>query len=191
LASFTPNPELAGPLYGKDPWPLRFHTHAFNAVCFNTLGCSIVYNGHEFGTRKIGYDGQPHDEPSGPPPFEGWLDKWHGRHGIMPTDGETFPGPLELDWTSLDGTRHADSVDFDEIFKDRIVLHGVARDEVKEEWLDAKSIDPVNPNILVEVNDRTINVFMRAMIATNNEQIPGNDRSHFRDDVFLAWTHTY
>lgn len=32
MTSYTPPPDLAGPLYGKNPWPLRFHTHSRNAA---------------------------------------------------------------------------------------------------------------------------------------------------------------
>lgn len=91
----------------------------------------------------------------------------------------------------MDGDRHATSIDLDTMFKDRLILHSVARDEVKEPWLETKSIDPEAPDILVEVNDRTVSVYMRAFVATEVEQIHGNPRSHFRDDLILAWTHGY
>jgi hypothetical protein len=107
------------------------------------------------------------------------------------TDGNTFPGPAVLEWTALDGEKLAASIDFDEIFRDRLILHNLTRDQVKESWLEAKSIHPVSPSILLELNDRTVNVFMRAYVAAELEQIPGNSRSGFRDEPILAWTHTY
>lgn len=191
MTSHTPNRDLAGPLYGKDPWPLRFHSHNFGAICFNTLACSLVYNRYQFGTRKVDRDGVVSDGPSGPPPFEAWRDRWTGHHIIVPVGGRTFPGPVALDWTSLDGTRHAASLGLDELFVDRLILHRVRRDEVKEPWLEAASVEPVSPDILVEVNDQTVNIFMRALVATEAEQVPGNSRSHLRDDLMLAWSHTY
>ena len=48
-----------------------------------------------------------------------------------------------------------------------------------------------NPDILLEVNDRTINVYMRAFVPTRELQIPGNKYSRFRDDLILAWSKTY
>lgn len=191
MTGYIPDPALAGPLYGADPWPLRFHAHTFDAACFNTLACSIVYNGRQCGTRKYGYDGEPYDAPSGPPPFANYRDKWHANNGIVPDSGETFPGPVELEWTSLDGVGHTVLLDFDSLFKDRLILHNVPRSDVRDAWLDAKSIHPVSPSILVEINDRTVNVLMRALVVTDAEQEPGNSRSHFRDDVVVAWTHTY
>ena len=191
MASYKPDRYLAGPLYGKDPWPLKFHSHNFDAICFNTLECSIVYNRRQFGTRKVDRDGVVEHTPSGTPPSDSWRDRWTGRDGIVPVDGRTFPGPVALEWMSLDGVQHAASLDLDELFADRLVLHRVARDEVGEPWLDAKTINPISPDILVEVNDRTVNIFMRAHVTTEAEQIPGNDRSHHRRDLMLAWSHTY
>lgn len=191
MTSYKPYPELAGPLYGKDPWPLRFHTHGFDAACFNTLACSIIYSRRQFGTRKLGYDGTIFDVPSGQPPSEHWRDRWTGHQSVAPAGGRTFSSVVELEWISMDSREHTDVLDFEEIFKDRLVLHRIGRSEVKEAWLDAKSIHPVKPDLLVEVNDHTVNVFMRAIVATEAEQIAGNSRSHFRDDIILAWTHTY
>lgn len=188
---WQPSPALAGPLYGKDPWPLRFHTHSFGARCYNTLACSMVYNRHQFGTRKMGYDGEFYDRPSGPPPSENWKTHWSAAHGILTDTGETFPGPVEIEWTALDGSQHRVSLNLDGLFRDRIVLHTVQRSEVKEAWLKAKSVHPISPDILVEVDDRTISVHMRAIVATEAEQIPGNPNSHFRDDLMLAWTLMY
>jgi hypothetical protein len=191
MTSYKPDPYLAGPLYGKDPWPLSFHSHSFDAACFNTLACSIIYNDREFGTQKIGYDGKAYDKPSGPPPFDGWRDRWTGRHSVVPSEGRTFRSRVEIAWTSMDGRAHSASLDLDKLFEDRTVLHNVSRDEVKEAWLESSSIQPVSPDILIEVDDSVVSIYMRALVATEAEQIPGNDRSHFRDDLMLAWTHSY
>ncbi|WP_049623494.1 hypothetical protein, partial [Frateuria defendens] len=166
MVSWQPSPALAGPLYGKEPWPLRFHTHGFGARCYNTLACSLIYNRHQFGTRTIGYDGQYQDRPSGPPPPPEWKDNWSGHHSILPATGETFPGPVEIDWVSLDGASHHLSLDLDGLFRDRLILHKVLREEVKATWLATCSVAPVSPDILIEVDDRTVNVYMRATVAT-------------------------
>jgi hypothetical protein len=124
--SFKPLPELAGPLYGKDPWPLRFHTHNFGAACFNVLASSVLYNGHQFGTRRRDSDGNLHDKPSAPMPSEIWRGAWMGSHNIFPVKGKTFPAPVELEWRSLDGVAHRLSIDLDQLFKDRLILHTVS-----------------------------------------------------------------
>jgi len=58
-------------------------------------------------------------------------------------------------------------------------------------WFTADRSWSGRPGIFLEVNDRTISVYMKAFIATRAEQIPGNKDSDFRDDVILAWTHAY
>ncbi|QWT20172.1 hypothetical protein KPL74_20805 [Bacillus sp. NP157] len=191
MLTYKPDPALAGPLFGKDPWPLRFHTHTFSAWCFNTLACSIVYNHAEFGTRHRDYEGNIRDKPSGPIPADDWRQRWEGGHGIVPYDGNTFPTDVELKWTSLDGSDHATRLDLDEMFKERLIVHRVAREDVLETWLDVKSIKPVSPSIYVEVDDRTINVYMRAMIFLKNTDSTGQPRSRMQDELILAWTHTY
>ena len=191
MTSYKPDPLLAGPLYGQDPWPLRFHTHSFDAACFNTLACSIIYDSRQFGTRKVTYNGDYVDKPSGIPPFETWRDKWTGHHVVVPHDGRTFRSDVEIEWSSLDGRQHVLTLSLDQLFEDRLVLHNVSRNEVKDGWLKSASLEPVSPDILVEVNDNVVSVYMRALVATEASQTPGNPRSHFRDDLILAWTHSY
>jgi hypothetical protein len=176
---------FAGPLAGKDPWPLRFYAHVFSAHHFNTVRCRIVYN-------TFLYTSLTGDMPAGPPPPH-FLAHWTGSHVIVPESigGKTFPGPVEVEWTALDGTMHEASVDLDAIFKDRLVLHNVSREDVGEAWLDSCRLEPEQPDILVEVNDRTINVYMRALVVTKHAQNTEDPNSNMRDDVMLAWSHTY
>lgn len=182
--------ELAGPLYGKEPWPIRFYTHAFSAACFNTLTCSFLYNDYQFGTQKKDWAGQVVERPSGPPPEDRGV-LWNRVNLIAPKNGRTFPGPVELAWTSLDNTPLQASVNLDALFNDRLVLHNVSRAQVKERWLECLSIQPVSPTIMVELDDRTVSVYMRALIATEDEQTPGDPNSDMRIDTVLAWKQTY
>ena len=189
-----PDPYMAGPLLGKDPWPLRFYSHSFSALCFNTLACSLIYNRYQFGTQRRNYAGDILDQPSRPPPAHDWKTQLGGgSNAILPIDhgGKTFPGSVEVKWTSLDGARHEASLNLDALFKQRLVLHTLHKEEIIENWLAAKSVKPVVPHIFVEVIDRTISIFMEAMVFTKAEQKPGNPNSHFRSDVIRAWTHTY
>ncbi|QDE40917.1 hypothetical protein FIV34_17710 [Luteibacter pinisoli] len=181
---------LAGPLYGQEPWPIRFHEHTFVAALYNTLACSFLYNNYQFGTQKRDWTGQVFERPSGPGP-EDRSARWNSGHIIVPKNGQTFPGPVELAWTSLDNTPLQASVDLDAMFKDRLVLHNVSREEVKEAWLKTLSIQPVTPKILVELNDRTVSVYMKAMVATEKEQVPGDPYTQSRSEPVLAWKHTY
>ena len=81
-------------------------------------------------------------------------------------------------------------VHIDAIFKDRRILHKVPREEIPDGWRPYW-YGAGGPSIYLEVNDRTINVYMQELIATKTPQIPGNPRSTGRTDVMLAWTHTY
>jgi hypothetical protein len=159
-----------------NPWPLKFERYSFGARCYNTLRCSIIYSNAEHSTHR--------EEPSGPPFSPDWKSTWSA--GYNPYDNRNFAPPAGIDWVSLDGTRLRAEVDFDEIFKDRLIRHDVPREDIPEGWAHRLSID-----VLLEVNDRTINVYMSAHIATKEPQIPGNPYSYSRDILTLMWARTY
>lgn len=159
-----------------NPWPLKFEKYSFCARCFNTLRCSIIYNNYQHSTRL--------EEPSGPLPSPDW--KSNRNSGYTPYDNRNFAPPAGIDWVSLDGTRHRARVDFEEIFKDRLIRHDVPREEIPEGWAHRLSID-----VLLEVNDRTVNVYMEADIAMKTPQKPGNPYSYGRTCMTLMWSRTY
>lgn len=170
----TPS-DTTGPHTASHMFPLRFKTHGFEAYCYNTRECTVVYYDHNF-TRPDA------SALSAPPSSPDYRDHWNPatRSGIG-----NFPPPAEVRWTSLDGVAHKTAVDIGAIFKDERVLYRVPDSEIPENSWGG------DPSIFLEVNDRTINVYMQAFIATKTEQIPGNKDSDFRDDVILAWSHTY
>lgn len=159
-----------------NPWPLKFEKYSFGARCFNTLRCSIIYNNAQHSTRL--------EEPSGPLPFPDW--KSNRISSYTPYDNKNFAPPAGIDWVSLDGTRHRAKIDFAEIFKDRLIRHDVPREEIPEGWAHRLSID-----VLLEVNDRTINVYMETRIAMKTQQKPGNPHSYGRTCLTLIWSRTY
>jgi hypothetical protein len=158
--------------------PLKFAEHVFAAFCYNTLSCRVVYNNHNFTP----YDNNKRSpSPSSPDYKKAWG--FGGHIGI-----QNFPPPAEVQWVSLDGVKHEAKVDMAKIFKNQLVWHKVPRSDMA----DFHS-GPVagEPNIFLEVNDRTINVYMMMLVPTKTEQIPGNKLSYARDDLFLVWTHMY
>lgn len=157
-------------------FPLRFVDHDFQVFCYNTLRCHVVYNDFNFTPYKADKEQSP------APPSADYRDRWPFASylGIR-----NFPPPAEVNWTSLDGVAHTAKVDIGAIFKDERVLYRVPDAEIPDRSWGGE------PGILLEVNDRTISVYMKAFIATKTEQIPGNKDSDFRGDVILAWTHTY
>lgn len=156
-------------------FPLKFYEHAFASHCYNTLRCRVIYSNFDFNRSDA-------DKPSPPPPPGDYQQHWAyaSYAGIR-----NFPPPAEVQWTSLDGVAHAAKVDMGTIFKDERVLYRVPDAEIPDQSWGG------SPGIFLEVNDRTINVYMQAIVSTNNEQIPGNRYSNYRDDVILAWSHTY
>jgi len=161
---------------GSSMFPLRFKLHDFEVHCYNTLRCRVIYNDYNFSPYRA------EDEPSDPVPSPDYRDHWRFASNI---GIRNFPSPAEVRWTSLDGLAHEAKVDIGAIFKDELVLYRVPDAEIPDRSWDGE------PGIFLEVNDRTINVYMKAFIATKSEQIPGNKYSNARTDVILAWTHTY
>lgn len=161
-------------------WPLRFESHRFGAHCYDTYGCKVVYAGLE----------QRGDDPDALRPSSSgygpdYQRNWSGTHGMI----RNFPPPAEVTWRSKDGHVHRAEIDIGEIFKDELVRHNVSREEMADlpngEYQD-------DPAILMEVNDRTIRIYMRAWIPLKNEvMIAGHFRKDRRYDLILVKSYTY
>ncbi|TWT19343.1 hypothetical protein FQY83_13385 [Luteimonas marina] len=157
-------------------WPLKFVQHNFGAFSHSTYGCVVDYNGFRHLSEPDDVL-QPavedvHPDSRGNMPS--------GYIGVM-----NFPAPARVRWRSKDGSAHEVEVDIAAIFRDQLILHEVPREDV------AEGVSILNPDILLEVDDRTINVHMRARIPTKSLRTPGNPHSDFRRDLVLAWSRTY
>ena len=161
-------------------FPLTFKEHNFAAHCYNTIGCRVIYDNHDFSPYAKGGDPDVYRAP--PPPSVDYKKYWGPASYI---GVRNFPSPAQVRWKSLDGIVHSAQIDIGEIFKDEKVLHNVPESDYVEGSFGG------SPSIFLEVNDRTINVYMEAFIATKSEQIPGNKHSYGRTDLILAWSHTY
>lgn len=165
------------------PWPLTFDSFSFDARCFNTLACSIIFHGqqHALDSELEG--------PSGEPNSSDWKDKWTA--GLVIPEDRMPPGPVQIRWTSLDGAAHAAEIDLiKDIFPDQRILHDVQREEVWEFW----NFDSLghSPEILLEINDRTITVYMSSFIMTRTWVGEGDStRRVARSKLSEAWTKTY
>ena len=157
-------------------WPLTFVRHNFGATSYSTYGCKVVYNGfvHLSEEDDVLQMSSARAHPDS-------LRKTSAGYLSV----RNFPEPAKVTWRSSDGVAHEADVDIGAIFKDRLVLHRAPREEIRE------GVSITNPDIILEVNDRTINVYMRAFVPMRELQIPGNKHSGFRDDLVLAWTKTY
>lgn len=157
-------------------WPLKFVQHSFGAACYSTYGCHITYAGQLVRN-------EPDDQLklSSESLGDKYPDNLHGgRLGIS-----NFPPPAQVRWRSKDGTSHGAEVDMAAIFQDQLIRHNVPREEVRE------GVSIGNPEIVLEVNDRTINVWMRSFIPTKALQKAGNPYTGFRYEPVLVWSRTY
>lgn len=156
--------------------PLRFARHDFAAYCFNAVDCVVIYNNHNFGALDPG-------EVS-PPPKPDYKERLKATYiGI-----QNFPAPAQVRWKSLDGVAHEAQVDIGAIFSEQLIWHDVPKDDMLPFYEG-----PVagSPDIMLEVNDRTVSVYTRMFIPTRSERVPGNKHSNYRSDLFLAWSRTY
>ena len=155
-------------------FPLRFKKHNFESHCYNTIGCSVLYY-RTYQTKK------GEDEVS-PAPVNAQYKKYWG--GAMHIAIPNFPPPAVVKWKSMDGVAHEASIDIASIFKDELIRHNVPQDEIPIET--AATVG--GPDVILEVNDRTINVYMKAAIALRDT---ATRKSDFREDLILAWRRNY
>lgn len=155
-------------------WPLTFKRHLFGAVCFGTRGCEVIYDDRDHGTAV---DTPPVSEI----PAQRYDALMIARYGDLPN----FATPARLRWRSSDGSEHAAKVDLAEIFRDGLIRHKTPREDI------AGDVSMGFTHVVLEIDDRTVNVYTRTMIPTRREQIPGNPHSFFRDDLIKVYTRTY
>lgn len=174
--SSSPGPSDGSYSNANVEWPLKFQAHYFGGHCFNTQECEILYRGF------------PHGEKDAPSPsvasYRRPLEKLlSAGRGPIPN----FPEPAKVTWRSKDGKPHEAQIDIGRIFKDQLIRHNLKREDISDEGIGPGAL----PAIILEVNDRTINVYMRAHISTKALQKPGNRYSDFREDLIKVFSQTY
>jgi len=159
-------------------FPLRFKSHGFAAYCYDTKGCSVLYN-DDYKVQD--------DEDKVTSSSASYGPNYQNNWGAGSEVGiRNFPGPVIVKWQSKSGAAHEAKIDIAEIFKDQRILHKVPENEIPEGWAHN-----ISPTIILEVNDNKINVYMTAHIATKTLRDPANKYSDFRKDIILAYSHTY
>ena len=157
-------------------WPLKFRAHTFGVSTYSTYGCRVEYGGR-IRVDDPGERLQSSSEALG----ARYPDNMTAGMGPLPN----FPPAAKVTWRSKDGTALQAEVDIGEIFKDELIRHHVARED---------ALDPASsgtPGIILEVNDRTINVYMRDMIALKESQFSDRPHSDFRNDLIKVFSRTY
>jgi hypothetical protein len=172
----VPPEEPARPDNTVADWPLKFVQHSFGARCYSTYGCTVDYNGFRHAS-------DPEDK------LRPALTDVHPDALKNATAGyvgvRNFPEPARVRWKSKDGEQHDVQVDIGEIFRDQLIVHEVARDEI------AEGVSVWDPGVLLVVDDRAIRVYMRAFIPTKTQQSGGSSGSTHRDEWVLAWSRQY
>ncbi|MGO0999628.1 hypothetical protein [Lysobacter sp. CA196] len=166
------------------PWPLTFDEFSFGTRVYNTLRCNIIFERHQFALKS------ELDQPSGGPHVPDWKEDWAAS--FIVSDYRMPPGPVEVQWTSLDGVEHHVEIDLiKEIFPEQVVLHNVNKEDVNEDWARYEGGKTRPPEILMEINDLTINVYMSAMVLTKLPPNPDRPDIVGCQDLMLAWSKTY
>jgi hypothetical protein len=153
-------------------WPPRFKRHMFGAFCFNTLTCSVIYDGRDHGTARA--------TPSMPGTHE-HDQRLRGSYG----DIRNFGSAPVVQWQPRTGAPISARVDFATLFPDHLIRHSTRRDDIPE------GISMGFTHVLLEVNDRTLIVYTRTLIPLNQPLIPGNRFSSFRDELIKVYSQTY
>lgn len=161
--------------YRPVKWPLKFKRHNFGICCYDTQYCAVWYGGMEHSIEK-------------PMPSSASYGPDYMRDMLGTVSFDNFPPPAEVTWRAKDGTEHHAEIDIGAIFRDQLSLHNVPREEISD-VPDGRL--RTNPSILLEVNDRTIRIYMGARIPTKRLQIPGNPYSDFRYDLIQVKTYSY
>lgn len=175
-SSATPDPSAGAQAVTTEQWPLRFQRHRFGGFCFDTWGCSIVYDGFPHGQ-----DDRERLSASTASFGAAYPKRMKAAH----LDIANFPAPAEVTWRAKDKSEHHARVDIGAIFADGLIRHEAARADV------AAGVSLNDPEIILEVDDRTINVYMRCMIPLNHPLDPTNPNSNFRADLVRVYSQTY
>ncbi|HEY4581494.1 MAG TPA: hypothetical protein VIG88_01300 [Lysobacter sp.] len=170
--------DTAGATKANWEWPLRFSKHAMRVACYDTIGCRARYA----DVWQV-YDAPDYRRPSSASIGPNYRDHMRGGHIAI----VNFPEPMEITWRSKDGTPLQARIDIGRIFQDELVRHNVPRERIP---LDVTSLAPdtVHPDIVVEVNDRIVRVYMRSHIPVDHETKPGNRFSRFVSELIEVET---
>lgn len=143
--------------------------------CFNTWGCRVQYGNHLVMDR-------PFDEWQ--PPAESYPDDLRGRMDGTYGGLRNFEGPVHLQWRDKNGDLMEHTLDFASIFADGLLRHRVPDGDINP------MAEVLWPALIVEIDDRTVRVHMRARIPLKAPRRVDNPYSNFVDEPVLAYERT-
>lgn len=155
--------------------PFRFWQHNLGVYCFRTWGCRV-----EYGDQLI-WDKKPDQYER---PLEDYPPDLRKRMRGTNIGFRAFEGPLRLRWQDDSKQPLALDLDLGEIFADGLIRHDVPADEINA----TSSVG--NPDIIVEINDRTVRLYMRAFIPLKAPRDPSNRYTNSVDENVLVLERT-
>ena len=153
---------------------LKFQSHDLNLQ---------IYSAGDF---RLLYAGSPHEIAIGRTAREKTAEDEKRYPGFTSGDYQAFAGPVEMEWRSKDGTLFKHTLDLNSIFNDKKILH----DENPADIYKPMPILGRQPTIIIEVNDRTVNVYMFTSIQLIPKD-PNAARRNRRDHRVLAYSQTF
>ena len=141
---------------------LKFRTHNFGILCFGGVtNVNLVYagSGHKLCVGRVAPEKTPADTEKVP--------------GFLSGSYHAFAGPVEMDWNARDGTHLSHTVDLNEVFKEKVIPHTYDSSGIYEK----KPVTGGEPTVIVEVDDRTVNVYLYAEIQLVRDGQPDKARA--------------
>lgn len=149
---------------------LTFKRHNFGVACYNASDLRVVYAGIPYIRDGECRDRVPYDEK---------------RIKANTTGLIAFSDPIDVKWKSKNGEQHQYQLDLDEIFKGKQVLHQEKEGDLLIEH------PSYSPGIYVEVDNRTLNVYMDVNIILSPNGVDNGRQRYSRRNVTLAFTKTF
>lgn len=136
---------------------LKFSSHSLAIFCYGGISdvcIDYAKSRHDLTSAGIMPEKRPQDENRRP----------SGTSGSY----VAFAGPLTARWKTRDGSSLEASIDLDTIFPDRAVLHSQDPNLIHR----ADPLVSKEPVILIEVDHRTVNIYMLVTLRLNNPAGP-------------------
>ena len=150
--------------------PLTFRTHSLATTCFSANKMKVTYGRYTTNNcpTALAREKKLSDNTDLPSAALGFR---------------AFVGPLIVAWQARDGILFSQTLDLEKMFRGNVVQH-------KE---DPKQIDPslplvVPPLIVVEVDDRTLTIYMDVDIGLRTDE-PGRLRRSSRNRTIAFQKH--
>ncbi|MDQ1919334.1 hypothetical protein [Massilia pseudoviolaceinigra] len=152
---------------------LKYTTHNFASLCYGGVtNVRITYagSGHEICTRGPGLEKAPADATRVP--------------GFVSGSYKAFTGMVQMKWRTRDGSELSHAIDLNKEITDRRIPY-----DHPERVLSTDPLRGGEPTVIVEVNDRTANVYVAATLKVNSLD-PAKRTVDYVDSYRLVYSRT-